>query len=418
VDNLGNHTATTTLNLAGFPVTNIGDAYNNGWFRNNAVGVGLYNQATGRHFYSESGSYWTVASGNGMVFRNSHAGPITGYVYSDGGGSFGLLSPNGAWRVRADNTNTELFGGVYASTLYNEITYDRNNTGYYLDMNNGSNFNVTTANEAYTNGWYRVNTGGGLYWQAYGGGWNMQDATWLRTYGNKPVLASGGLAGYGNAVFGTPYGGNPRIYANYDNVSGGGLAVADDGGFYDFNDGWIEFRGSTGLSVRTDNPATGLQVRMYNNSGQGPFDKALATDTNAWGTVGRSGQAWWQMWSYSFSNASDERVKKDVEDLSPRDLRDALHRLDQVRSIRFRYLDETADLDPAQPSKHRPVPRIGVTAQSMPEEVQVQGPVLGIDLAESLGFAIAAIRGLHAEVEELRREVESLRRTNRRPTPR
>ncbi len=402
VDNLGNHTATTTLNLNGQAITNIGDAYNSGWYRSNTAGVGLYNQQTGRHLYSESSSYWTVASGNGMIFRNSHAGTITGYVYSDGGSSFGLLSPSGNWRVRVDNSNTELYGAVYSGVQYTEVVYDRNNTGYYLDMNNGSNFNVTTANESYVNGWFRVNTAGGIYWQAYGGGWNMQDSTWLRTYGDKPILASGGIAGYGNSVFGTQYGGNPRMYASYDNATGGGIAVSDDGGFYDFNDAWVEFRGSTGLAIRSDNTSWDMLFRMTNTAGSGPFDKRAAPDTNAWGLLGASGNAWWQVWGYSFNNASDERVKKDIEELSESDMRAMLDRLDRVRSVKFRYVEETSEPNEEHPEKYREFPHVGVIAQSMPDEVIVDkdGPVMGVSLADELGYTIAAVRGLRAEARE------------------
>jgi hypothetical protein len=238
----------------------------------------------------------------------------------------------------------------------------------------------------------------------------MQDATWLRTYGNKSILASGGIAASGNGALGTLYGGSPRIHANFDNGVGGGIAVSDDGGFYDFNDGWIDFRGANGLRIKTDHSDNAITVSMHNTAGAGLSDKRIVPDTNSWGLIGVSGQAWYQMWAYSFNNASDERVKKDIHDLTPSELRGMLDKLDQVRSINFRYLDESENLDPERPEKHRAKPRIGVTAQSMPEEVRVEGPVLGIDLAESLGFAIATIKALKNEVEALKQEVEVLKK--------
>jgi hypothetical protein len=102
-------------------------------------------------------------------------------------------------------------------------------------------------------------------------------------------------------------------------------------------------------------------------------------------------------------------VKKDIEDLSPADLKGMLDKLDSVRTIRFRYLDESDNFDPERPEKHRVKPRLGVTAQSMPEEVQVDGPVLGIDLAETIGFALATIKALKNEVEQLKQQVEQLK---------
>jgi hypothetical protein len=49
------------------------------------------------------------------------------------------------------------------------------------------------------------------------------------------------------------YGATPEIFANEDNHSGGGLAISDDGGFFDYNDGWVTFNGSTGLKIAGNN---------------------------------------------------------------------------------------------------------------------------------------------------------------------
>jgi hypothetical protein len=45
---------------------------------------------------------------------------------------------------------------------------------------------------------------------------------------------------------------------------------------------------------------------------------------------------------------------------------------------------------------------VGVIAQSMPEEVVVNdGPVMGINLADTIGYTIVALRGLRAETREV-----------------
>lgn len=49
------------------------------------------------------------------------------------------------------------------------------------------------------------------------------------------------------------YGGTANIMANGDNHSGGGILVSDDGAFYDYNDGWITYNGSTGLRIAGSN---------------------------------------------------------------------------------------------------------------------------------------------------------------------
>lgn len=37
--------------------------------------------------------------------------------------------------------------------------------------------------------WFRVVGNGGIHWENHGGGWFMQDSTWIRTYGDKAILA-------------------------------------------------------------------------------------------------------------------------------------------------------------------------------------------------------------------------------------
>ena len=302
-----------------------------------------------------------------------------------------------------------------ASNVFASSFRDRDQSAFLVDPNGASNLNVATANEMHANGWFRVNSNGGIHWQQHGGGWNMTDGTWLRTFGNKPILATGGVAGAGNAVFGSHYGASPRIFANFDNASGGGLAISDDGGFYDFNDGWIQFRGRNGLQIRTNDSESALTIVVDSING-GASDKAITPSANGWGKVGTSNRSWWEMWAYNFYVPSDERVKTDIEDISRDDLRAMLDRLDKVRTIRFRYVDETATFDPQKPGKYRPSPRVGVIAQSLPEELVAgsEDEMMGIDVAQALGYAFATIKALREEVRELKQEVDNLRGRDQR----
>jgi len=47
--------------------------------------------------------------------------------------------------------------------------------------------------DTYTAGWFRVNGNQGLYFQSWGGGFYMTDATWIRTYGNKNFYHNTGV---------------------------------------------------------------------------------------------------------------------------------------------------------------------------------------------------------------------------------
>jgi hypothetical protein len=172
----------------------------------------------------------------------------------------------------------------------------------------------------------------------------------------------------------------------------------------------VQFRGNNGLQIRTNDSENALMIDVSSING-GAFDKAITPSANGWGRVGTSGRAWWQIWAYNLLAPSDERVKKDIEDLSRDDLRTMLDRLDKIRTVRFRYLDEDATFDPQKPGKYRPMPRVGVIAQSLPEELVAgsDDEVKGIDLAQGLGYALATIKALGEEVRELKQEIDNLR---------
>ena len=149
------------INVSGTAQTKAGnltvrDAYVNSWFRNNNASTGLYNQSTASHFYSQDGNYWVMDSNRGLIFRDGYGGAIQGYTYYDDSGNFGLLSPNGNWRVRVDNSNTELYGGALMGTAYANILYDRNNTGYYVDPASTSRLNYGVYDNLYSYGWMQA----------------------------------------------------------------------------------------------------------------------------------------------------------------------------------------------------------------------------------------------------------------------
>lgn len=71
-----------------------------GWFRHYGQ-QGLYSETYGNHFYPSSSSYWDLDSDRGLILRGAgHNSTIRGYLYHDGGDSYGLLDRDGSWAVR------------------------------------------------------------------------------------------------------------------------------------------------------------------------------------------------------------------------------------------------------------------------------------------------------------------------------
>lgn len=149
--------------------------YNYEWFRNWNSGQGLYNQANGNHFYSEGSSYWTVTSGSspagGMIFRDTYAGTLRGYVYHDTSG-FGLLHNSGGWAVRTNPSSTELFNNVTirSGSLYFDQANPTISASSYFTAPGGAYFNSAPV---YTEGTIRARGGlqndTGSYLELYGG---------------------------------------------------------------------------------------------------------------------------------------------------------------------------------------------------------------------------------------------------------
>ena len=107
----------------------------------------------------------------GQINANSSSGS-GGYVSSGNYGGTGSAAyfPSGIW---SNGASAWMYGTIYT----NGQIYDTA---------------VGTIRDA-GGGWVRTYGGTGWYNGTYGGGWHMSDATWLRTYGSKPIYSSNGF---------------------------------------------------------------------------------------------------------------------------------------------------------------------------------------------------------------------------------
>lgn len=134
-DNLGNHTATTTLNMNNKDISNIKELYVNNWIRKND-NDGIYWGNNGWHIYPQNKSYMRLRSGNSSVsgIRFNTNGTDRNYLYQNSSNNIGFLTTGGAWGLRMDNSkNVWAYG-----SLRTPILYDNNNTGYYWNGNGES----------------------------------------------------------------------------------------------------------------------------------------------------------------------------------------------------------------------------------------------------------------------------------------
>jgi hypothetical protein len=215
-DNLGNHTATTTLNMFDNNITNVGDVVADADY---GVGlVGLYSSTRYRNVYAMGTSYRLAADG-------TSPGNLYGIAYTHtnvGGESIPGLGHQTLF-MSAGDTRSAIGDGIW--TKY-DVTgnrfVDQNDSGYYVNPAGASNFNDITADivigtQVHSStgftvdgqtviddgaGWHRSLGATGWYNQTYGGGIFMQDSTWVRVYNNKSFFVPSNLDVNGTALLG------------------------------------------------------------------------------------------------------------------------------------------------------------------------------------------------------------------------
>lgn len=153
-DNLGNHTATQALNMSGNTISGLGIMTGSNWTPNYDVWL----QGGTSTVSGEARNLAVLGVKTTDQLYINHASEYAGGTVIGGpvminGGS--LVVNGGALNISA-----------------NAVTA-----------------NVGTIRDA-EGGWVRTYGATGWYSQTYGGGWNMEDTTWLRAYGGKAIYTT------------------------------------------------------------------------------------------------------------------------------------------------------------------------------------------------------------------------------------
>lgn len=145
-----------------------------------------------------------------------------------------------------------------------------NGGGAYLTVNE-SGVSMEAAN-----GWFRANGNNGFYFQSWGGGWYMQDATWVRLYNGKSLYTgSGAIATEARVSIGTSTDTGAKLFVTWP---GGNVVSRPGGNWSAMIENTVDSTSYNGLSVATrwgTNATIVFEAASYWNGGAQGYTPAL-----------------------------------------------------------------------------------------------------------------------------------------------
>lgn len=313
----------------------------------------------------------------------------TGHIRVDGGNYFYFNSYGGGWFMQ-DTT--------WVRTVNGKGIFAGNGT-----IATGGSIGAGTSTPAYKihaigdiyadGGWFRVSGGQGIYWESYGGGWYMVDATWMRLYNGKNLYAGGGTI---------------RTDGRLEVGGSGSTFSATNGGNITFN------------PANSGNGLTAYSLYSYYAT--------LSPNAANTGMLGESSRPYYWVYStYMYSSGyysfSDRRVKRDIQPIH--------HGLDAVLKLRGVEYHMNMDTHPflrtekgARRQRSGSQLNLGFIAQDLqeilPEMVERDentGYFMIRNYEQLLPVLTKAIQEQQAMIESLRKEIASIKGGAGAPVP-
>ncbi len=213
-------------------------------------------------------------------------------------------------------------------------------------------YKFQTDGDIYANGgWFRVSGNQGYYFESWGGGWFMQDGTWIRNFNNKQM--------YYNTAAGD----------NTDAIM-------------------VDQEGST-------------------------QDHSLSSENDTWGYVGYSNRRWWAMYAANGFGTSSLKYKSNVIELNNIELDDCLKKLNKIQTITYQWNKSILEKEKGnfvdgkvhefgeKPNPNQIVPTwLGFSVESLPEGT-VDETGENYQYGAVLGLIIASTKSLSNKVDTL-----------------
>lgn len=269
------------------------------------------------------------------------------------GGAYRIDSRDGAalhnWYARLPNSASEDVvmalrenGGLSVGSTFS--AYSAPDNGALIQGNvgigkTGPGWKLDVAGDIMADGgWMRVKGNNGLYFESWGGGFYMNDNTWIRTHNDKNIWTGSGLLGSAGGLT-VGYGGTAPGYGGAIIAGSVGIGTSSPGNTLDVNGGatvrgYGQIKGGAIInggyitlcnSLDNSQGNIGIGGGAYNNV------KVNINSNQTWGLLVESGAAG-KPGGGSWSGVSDKRLKKDIKTYS-----DGLTALLKIKPVTYHY---------------------------------------------------------------------------------
>lgn len=102
------------------------------------------------------------------------------------------------WAMSIHDAGTRLIQPMYYDGPPN-ILYTCNDIGWGTSTFRAQG-NIECGAKIFASDWFRAWGNGGLYFESWGGGWYMEDSTWIRAYNGKAIYATNTIATTGDVI--------------------------------------------------------------------------------------------------------------------------------------------------------------------------------------------------------------------------
>ncbi|HBF7594785.1 TPA: shufflon system plasmid conjugative transfer pilus tip adhesin PilV [Clostridioides difficile] len=264
--------------------------------------------------------------------------------------------------------------------------------GKYIDFHdNGSNVDYSARIQCNgsmlvmprlsTNNWYYSTGNTGWYNESYGGGWFMQDSTWLRAYGNKGIYTGGRIKTDG------------AIECRYIDSTGGNLDINNKGATL-----FINANASSGANLNINRKwsgSSGTEVSLWNNKGKG------------WGFLGNTDYSFYRV----YGTGGSVSARESKYDIQKYDTETLYNYVKDVNVYGYRTISDERDEDGNVINTHkRSDLSLGCMVDELPTEAvfydNEDGTGRAVDNYSYTTMILGALQETQKKVEALESEVE------------